>query len=381
MKKVLVFSAHYYPGFLSGGIAQTVFNTAEWLSDDFHFFIVTQDRDLNSIKAYSGIKYGKWMPVGRSRVLYLPPSELSFSSLTKLINETDFDVLHLNSCYDAIFTIKILILRRLGFINPKKVILSPRGEFVEGPLRIKFFKKKTFIFLSKLAGFYKKVIWHASVPLESEGIVHEIEVLPSEIKLAIDLPIRNPILPKIKKRDQNVLRIVFISRLTREKNLDGALRILQAVKCRVVFDIIGPQEDSTYWGECELLIKQLPKNIVARVIGVIKPNDKFKYLSNYDLLLFPSHGENYGHVIAESISAGTRVLISQFTPWRDLSSDGVGWDLDSSNPKAFVSVIEKLGNQSVDVREAIRPKIREAAKIRLSDPKALRQNYNLFSGT
>jgi glycosyltransferase involved in cell wall biosynthesis len=379
MKKILVFTPYYYPGFLSGGIARSVLNTVSWLKKDFIFFIVTKDVDLNSKKSYSGVKYGKWMLVGGAKVLYLAPNEVSFSHLTKLINEIDFDVLHLNSFFDSFFTIRILILRRLGFISPKKVLLSPRGELVEGPLRFKAFKKKAFIFFSKLAGFYKNVIWHSSSPNESIGITLQIGVLQNEIKVALDLPICNPILPKIKKRDSNTLRVVFISRLTREKNLDGALKILRAVKCRVDFDIIGPKEDSTYWGECDLLIKRLPANIVARVFRPIKPNDIFKRLSNYDLLLFPTHGENYGHVIAESISVGTRVLISKFTPWRNLSSDGVGWDLDNSNSKAFVSVIEKLANQSPHLRDTIRPKIIEAARIRLSDPKVLRQNYNLFS--
>src|SRR3546814_17574361 len=37
-------------------------------------------------------------------------------------------------------------------------------------------------------------------------------------------------------------------------------------------------------------------------------------------------GENYGHVIAEALEAGLRLLISDQTPWRGLAEAGVGHD-------------------------------------------------------
>jgi len=378
MKKILVFTTHYFPGFLSGGIAQTVFNTSEWLGNDFEFFIVTQDRDLQSDKPYTNINYGRFVKLGNCHVRYLSPAELSFSALRKLINEINHDILHLNSFFDIIFTLKILILLRFSLINPRKIILSPRGEFVNGPLHIKYFKKKIFIFLLKFLGFYNKITWHASSSHEALGIVDQIGVPIKLIKLAIDLPIRNPDLPKITKANSKILQIVFISRITREKNLDGAIRILKQVKSKVSFDIIGPTEDPVYWDECRDLIKELPKNISIRILGIMNPKDKFKYFSSYDLLLFPSHGENYGHVIAESLSAGTRVLISQYTPWRNLAMDGIGWDLDNNNLNAFVSIIEMLAQQPLKDRLAIRAKVSEAAKARLSDPKVFIQNRNLY---
>lgn len=379
MKKILIFTSHYYPGFLSGGIAQSILNTSKWLGNDFRFFIITQDRDLKSDKPYLKIKYGEWMLSGKSKVRYLAPNELSFRTIQRLINEVDYDLIHLNSFFDLVFTIKVLLLNRLGFIRPRKILLSPRGEFVNGPLHIKYFRKKFFIIFTKMAGFYKNVNWHASVPLESRGIANEIGVLPNKIKLAIDLPIHNPIFPRIKKSKHKVLRVFFVSRITREKNLDGALRILQKVKAKINFHIIGPLEDPLYWRECKELIKQLPYNITVRLIGPINPKDRFRYFTSYDLLLFPTHGENYGHVIAESISVGTRVLISQFTPWRNLADDGVGWDLDNSNLDAYVGIIEKLAYQSVKLREAMRLKVRKAAKKRLFDSDAFRQNYKLYS--
>ena len=167
--------------------------------------------------------------------------------------------------------------------------------------------------------------------------------------------------------------------MTREKNLDGALRILHDVKSKVLFDIIGPQEDARYWSECEALIKSLPPNVQATYLGPISPEQVFDTLSRYDIFLFPSRGENYGHVIAESISVGTRVLVSQFTPWRDLESEGLGWDLDLVTPRRFVEVIEGTAAESPTDKRVARDRARTSALARLSNPGALEENRALFA--
>ena len=155
--------------------------------------------------------------------------------------------------------------------------------------------------------------------------------------------------------------------------------LFRSVKSNVSFDIIGPQEDGRYWSECEALIRTLPPNVQAAYLGSISPDQVFDTLSRYDLLLFPSLGENYGHVIAESISVGTRILVSQFTPWRNLESDGLGWDLDLATPRRFVEVIEALAAQSPADKRAARDRARTSAMARLSNPGVLEENRSLFA--
>lgn len=382
MKRILTFVPNYFPGYMSGGIARTILNTTDWLGAEFEFLIVTRDRDLGSDTAYAGIRPG-WNMLGQSKVRYLAPEEVSLGYLASLINSTDHDVLHLNSFFDPVFTIKLLLLMRLGRIAPRAVLLSPRGEFVAGPLALKYAKKKTYIELSKLLGFYRHVTWHASSPQEIDGMADAMKLAPASIKVAIDLPVRRTPPGKPAATEEAAgggpLRIVFISRMTREKNLDGALRILRDVKSHVRFDVIGPQEDSRYWAECEALMTALPANVQASYLGSIPPDQVFDALARYDLFLFPSHGENYAHVIAESISVGTRVLVSQFTPWRGLQDDGVGWDLDLAQPQRFVEVIEQLAADTPADRQAARERAVRSALARLTNPAALEENRSLFA--
>lgn len=379
MKTVLIFVPNYFPGYMSGGIARTILNTTEWLGSEFEFLVVTRDRDLGSDVPYAEAKRGEWVPLAKSRVRYLAPDELSLTRLVELVNSVPHDILHLNSFFDSIFTIKLLLLRRMKRIKPQRVVMSPRGEFVEGPLRIKYAKKKSYIELSKLAGFYNGVHWHASSAHEAAGIAGALRMQQAEIRSAIDLPIKDSGFAPPARPQGDRLKVVFLSRMTREKNLDGALRILRDVKSRISFDIIGPQEDTKYWEECLALLSELPSNVEVKYLGPIAPEQVFETLCQYDTFLFPSHGENYGHVIAESISVGTRVLVSQATPWRRLEDDGVGWDIDLKYPERFVAVIESLAAQSPAERAAVRAGVRKAAAARLFDPVTLQDNRLLYS--
>lgn len=380
MTRVLVFTPYYFPGYMSGGIARTILNTTEWLGEEFSFSIITQDRDLGSSRPYFGCVNHGWMPLGNSEVYYLAPDQISLSSLVDLVNNTPHDVLHLNSFFDPVFTFRLLLLIRLGRIHAPNVILSPRGEFVEGPLRIKGLKKRLYIEMSKLAGFYGgQLRWHASSEHEANGIAHAMRLRPADIRIAIDLPIRQPNVSAIEPLRTANLKVVFFSRLTREKNLDGALRILKKVRSTIYFDILGPTEDPLYWAEIQTLLKTLPPNIHTRYLGSVTPEEVSQVLAGYDVLFLPSHGENYGHVIAEAISVGTRVLISQNTPWRDLEIDGVGWDLDLANSSAFVEILDELAANPIEHRVNTRKAVRDAAAVRLFDPLSLEHNRRLYA--
>jgi glycosyltransferase involved in cell wall biosynthesis len=379
MKRILTFVPNYFPGYMSGGIARTILNTADWLGDEFEFLVATRDRDLGSDEPYPDVKLGAWNRLGKSSVRYLAPEELSLKRLAGFVNATPFDVLHLNSFFDPVFTIRLLLLLRLKRIQARAVLLSPRGEFVAGPLALKYAKKKLYMVLSSALGFYGSVRWHASAAHEAEGIAAAMQVPRPSIRLAIDLPVRQAPETRLPWSPGERLRVIFLSRITREKNLDGALRILQGVRAPVSFDIVGPQEDPAYWRECEALIAAVPPNVAVSYRGAITPEQVFGTLSNYDLFLFPSRGENYAHVIAESISVGTMVLVSQFTPWRNLEEDGVGWDVDLSDTGRFVEVIEHLALQAPSDRMKLRDRARASAIVRLSDPDALEQNRSLFS--
>jgi len=379
---ILTFIGNYLPGYKAGGILRTIVNTVDHLCDEFEFRIVTRDRDLGDDKPYTDIKLNQWQQVGNAMVYYLPPQSSTVKDILNLIVSTPHHVLYLNSFFDP-FTIKVLLNRKLRRATFKPVIVAPWGEFAWASLKQKHPKKFVFIQVARLFGLYKKVTWRASSEFEALDIIRVMKIKSDAIHITGDFPIKNnsDVFPDVTFQpspDCEGLKLVFLSRISREKNLDYALRVLSKVNTKVVFDIYGPAENETYWKECQELIGQLPANVIVNYIGRVDANQVVHIFSRYDLFLFPTGGEAYGHVIAECLTSGTPVLISTETPWRNLHTDGIGWDVDLAQEDSFVEIIEKLALLSDDERLKKRAIVKAKIMERLLDPVVLETNRQLF---
>ena len=376
--KVLIIVGHYLPGYKSGGILRSVENTINYLHNDFKFFIITRNHDIDDAKPYQNIKQSQWGTLGHTQVLYLKST--SFRSICRIVNQTEYDIIHLNSFFEPL-SIKILLANKIGKIKCGSIVLSPRGEFGWASLRLRFYKKLGYILISRLFGFFNGIKWHASVIHEKKDIIKIMSVEESNILLAKDLPIyiSKKTLPATKKyKDNSSLRIVFISNISPEKNLHYAINVLSKVKVQIVFNIYGRIVNEKYWKKCQRLIKTLPDHVLTSYFGELKPNEVVSTFSKYDLFLFPSGGENYGHVIAESLSSGTPVLISKNTPWLDLESLNLGWDIDLKNMDSFVEIIEKLARMSHNERQDKQNNIRKIIKDILINSSDLEDNRFLY---
>lgn len=379
---VLVFLGNYLPGFKAGGIIRSVENTINHLDGEFEFLVVTRDRDLGDTEPYPGVMTNQWQRVGNAKVYYLHSNSETLKHIRHILNTIPYDVLYLNSCFDYL-SISVLINRRLQLTNNIPVVLTPRGEFAWASLSQKYIKKYVFILLAKILGLYRDVIWHASSKFEANDIMDVMKVDADMVRIAFDFPTKqhdsttfHQDCRGLSREEQ--LRVVFLSRISPEKNLDYALKLLGAVTAKVKFDIYGTIENEAYWKECQQLISELPANIKVHYGGSVQHCEVIPTLGRYDLFLFPSGGEAYGHVIAEALISGTQVLISTNTPWRNLAEQGLGWDIDLGDDKAFVSVIEDLASLSDEdffsSRMLIKTKIDEI----LLNPEVMAANRELF---
>ena len=131
------------------------------------------------------------------------------------------------------------------------------------------------------------------------------------------------------------MKIISIARIAPEKNTLYAIEVLSKVKANVEADFYGPVYDKDYWEDCRLAAEKLPSNVQLKFCGAIATEEISKTLPNYDLLFMPTRGENFGHIILESLQAGTPVLISDQTPWRNLALENVGWDLSLNSKESF----------------------------------------------
>jgi glycosyltransferase involved in cell wall biosynthesis len=123
----------------------------------------------------------------------------------------------------------------------------------------------------------------------------------------------------------------------------------------------------------------MPLNISVNYKGVADNAKVIDIISNYDLFFLPTLGENYGHVIVESFCAGTPVLISDRTPWRNLNAHRVGWDLKlDKGENEFVKTIETMAKSEADEMQTFRQKVYEYGNKILNNSSVLESNRKLF---
>jgi len=378
--EVLTFLGYYLPGYRAGGPVRTLVNMVEALADKVSFHIVTSDRDFGATAPYDGVETLRWLRVGKAHVCYVHKKDQHLFNWFQIIRKTPHDVLYLNSLFDPRFSILPLFTVNALHATKKTVVLAPRGELSPGAVALKNWKKRPFLWITRHLPLYRHVIWQASSADEARLIKTHYGA-SAQVILAPNLGghVSDPVIPWDNTNSDRPLKVVFLSRIARKKNLDFALDALALVSSKIEFNIFGILEDIHYWDLCSKKMQTLPKNVEVQYRGELVHSDVPDVLRHYDLLLFPTRGENYGHVIAEALSAGVPVLISDQTPWKELEKEGVGWDLPLSiGPQGFARLIDQQGDIILNNRGEWRTRCVAYARRRLEDPAIVDANLELF---
>tara|TARA_B110000902_G_scaffold236682_1_gene283033 strand:- start:330 stop:1484 length:1155 start_codon:yes stop_codon:yes gene_type:complete len=381
-RRVLILISHYLPGYKMGGPLNSVLSIVNNLSDNCDFYIITSDRDLGDVIPYKDIALNQWISVKGSKVLYVRGGVKGFGDILTSINRTNFDSIYVNGFFEFKFSIYIVLLKYFKLIKANKLILAPRGEFYKEALGFKKQKKYFYLTVIKFFKIYKNICWHSTVESETDAIKKLFTSNANIIKASVLSDISNN-LKKINEPlfelGDNVLKVIFLSRISKDKNIIFTFNVLEKVKKDLEFHIYGPIEDKDIWSECLSRIKKLPSNVIVKYNGSVEKQNVKTILSKYDIFFLPTHRENFGHIISESLSVGTPVLISKNTPWTNLEEKKLGWDIDLKNINSYVNVIESYNVESNETKKYKRKKVIEHFIANIDFSGIVQENIDLFS--
>ena len=292
---------------------------------------------------YEGIEANRWLKyAGGVNIYYASTDCLNFAAIKKLILHIRPDYIYLNNMFSQKFTIIPLLLKMLNVVTGS-IVLSPRGMLQDGAVRFKPYKKKLYFTALRLLNVPRQITFHATDEQEKQDILKYFP-MARQIFIADNLgpvtDIKWAPVPKVC----GALKMIFLSRISPKKNLLYVLKLLAdfPFKEEIFLDIAGGIEDSVYWEECKTIMQSLPSNIQVNYIGSIRNEKIYGMYSNYHVFILPTLGENFGHAILEALRAGKPVLISDKTPWKNLSEKMIGYDLPLHQPGAFHKAIQKF---------------------------------------
>lgn len=331
--RLLICTDWFSPGFKAGGPIKSCVELALALQDEREIFVLTSDRDLGDTAPYPLLEQDKWVSFDRKIcVRYCSPKQLRYKAIAKVLQELKPDIVYLNSMFSIPFSLYPLLAYKLGKISTKMVLI-PRGMLRPSALAHRGLKKQVFLKAFKMAGLFRKLVFHATDHKEAADIrqqfgqtVPVIEIPPISASSNVFTPV-----PK----EEGELSILFVGRVHPIKNLKFLLECLLEMEGNIKLQVIGAMEDKNYAEECHAIALRLPPSVLVNFLGELPQSKVQQYLEKCHLFALPTKGENYGHAIAEALAAGRPVLISDQTPWSGLSEAKAGWGISLNRPNDF----------------------------------------------
>ena len=362
-RPIILVLFHYFGGEGTTGPTQSILNMISALSGRYRFRVIAE--------ALPGEEPDRWADYEGVERLPLATTRFGVPGLRKAIRETPHDLLLASSFFDPRFTIFPLMLRKLGLIRRGPMLVSPRGEFSSGALTFSQGRKKAYIATARAIDLLDGVALQATSPAEADAIRSRLPFFSGKVCLVPNIRTLPPLPPHQTRAPGEPLRIAFLSRIDKMKNLHFALEVLAAADVPVKFNIFGPVHSTgeEYWRFCQSRFAALPNRVDVVHHGAVPPAKVVSTLARQDLFFLPTLGENFGHAIVDALLAGTPVLLSDRTPWRGFAAKGAGWDLPLEDKAAFIAAIRSFGGLGPDAELRMRQAARAYIEEKL-DPEA-----------
>lgn len=204
-----------------------------------------------------------------------------------------------------------------------KVVMSPHGMLESWILQHNPLKKKIAFYLFQNNAIKKADHIHATAQMEKDSVRklsfdNPISIIPNGIDLT-EL--------KRDKEEYGTKKMVFLSRIHPKKGVEILLEAWRNSPTKGwTLEIAGNGDDdylATLWQNARDL-----KNV--HFVGPKYGEDKWNFLRSADVMVLPTHSENFGIVVAEALAVGVPVITTTGTPWQDLENYNCGWWIDLS---------------------------------------------------
>jgi glycosyltransferase involved in cell wall biosynthesis len=161
---------------------------------------------------------------------------------------------------------------------------------------------------------------------------------------------------------RNLRFVLFLGRLHPKKGCDLLIDAFSHVpNTDLALVLAGP--DQIGW-ERELRERAVSLGRRVAFVGMLEGEMKRDAFVAADAFILPSHQENFGMSVAEALSFGLPVLISnRVNIWREIDSDGAGY-VENDDLQGTIRLIERWRNTNEGERAAMREKARRCFQSR-----------------
>lgn len=338
-KQVLIIYRSYFPSLSHLGPATAIRNLINNMSGDYDFHVLTMNHEFSTGAPLFSENVHREI-LGSTVIEYVPRGLPGLRILLQRLR-SNFDVVDVHCAFDPLLSIPALFLIWFGSANRSRIFHTPHGIFMDVIMSAGRTKKKLFCRIADTLGLYRRVV-HLAGSTGEENDVRRNHIRSQNV-LVVSQFVESTAVHRVqRKKSPGELRIAFVGRVTVQKNLVFAINVLRKLSVPSILDIFGELGDDQYGRQCVEMIKAGVGRCKVTFKGNLEKQDLFEQLAQYDVLLHPTLGENFGHAIVEAMALGVPVLISDKSPWTNVAESNAGWSLPLARPEAFVEKLQMI---------------------------------------
>jgi len=159
---------------------------------------------------------------------------------------------------------------------------------------------------------------------------------------------------EMKKSWKKTRQILFLSRVHVKKGINFLIEAAAVLRSELqgYKILVAGEGDADYVTEMKRMIADNGLQDIVQLVGGVYGDEKWRLFQTSDFFVLPTHSENFGLAIAESLASGTPVITTVGTPWHDLNDTNSGaWIEIGTQP--LVETLRKFLALSDDELEAM----------------------------
>lgn len=263
------------------------------------------------------------LPIDNCKMHYVSgynPLKGSFKiEVNKLLDVLKPDLVHVNCCWMPTCS----LVQKMAQKRNIKVVLTPHGMLEPWIIKRHYWTRKVpALLLYQRTAIKKADCLQATAESEKQNLLKlgynsNIKI----VKLGIDAESI-----AMKTSWKKTKQLLFLSRVHVKKGINYLIEAADILRDELqgYKILVAGEGDADYVASLKQLIMDKGLQDIIQLIGGVYGDKKWELFQTSDFFVLPTHSENFGLAIAESLASGTPVITTVGTPWNDLNSSNAG---------------------------------------------------------
>lgn len=305
---------------------------------------------------------------------YRPFSGMWKKAVVDLLDSVRPDIVHVNCCW----TPDCAMIQRLAQKRGYKVVLTPHGMLEPWIIKRHYWTRKVpALWLYQKAAVQRADCVQATAESERDNLLKlgyntNIKV----VRLGIDAESI-----EMKRSWKKSRQILFLSRVHVKKGINFLVEAADVLRNELqgYKILVAGEGDADYVEAMKRMICDRGLQDIVQLIGGVYGDEKWRLFQTSDFFVLPTHSENFGLAIAESLASGTPVITTVGTPWSDLNSSEAGAWIDIGT-EPLVETLRRFLSLSEDELETMGRNGRKLIETKYSAHVMAEQMMEVYNG-